>query len=63
MPIKHQSNCYRNIKGVRYENYSDLIYGDEDNERIIKQAQALYKLVRKIKHPDGYYQLFVNHLK
>lgn len=63
MPVKHQSACYRNIGGVKYTNYCDLIYGDEENARMITTAKSLYHLVRKIKHPDGYYQLFVARIK
>lgn len=33
--------------------------GDEENEKMVAEAKKQFKLVRKIKHPDGYYQLFV----
>lgn len=41
-------------------NYCDLIMGDTENESAIKEAKAKYQRVRKIKHPDGFYQLFVS---
>jgi hypothetical protein len=63
MPIKHQSACYRVINGIKYTNYCDLIYDDDENERLIQVAKALYRSARKIKHPSGYYQLFVTELK
>lgn len=57
--MKHQSFCYRNIKGINYINFADLIYPDHENEFIIKQAKDKYHKVHKIKHPSGYYQIFV----
>lgn len=63
MPIKQQDKCYRVINGLRYENYSDLIMGDTENEQVIREAKSLYAKVRKIKHPSGYYQLFVTNEK
>lgn len=60
MAFKHQSNCYRNIKGVKYENHADLIYGEVENQEVIEKAKKEYKNVKKIKHHSGaYYQLFV----
>lgn len=41
-------------------NYCDLIYGDDENKRIISEVKRRYQYVRKIKHPDGYYQLFAS---
>ena len=57
--MKHQANCYRNIKGKRYKNHADLIYSDAENERVIKEAKEKFTSVRQIKHPEGYTQLFV----
>ncbi|MCB9047680.1 MAG: hypothetical protein H6550_16215 [Chitinophagales bacterium] len=57
--MKHQSDCYRTINGVRMVNYADLCMTDERNAGMIKEAKELYRKVRKIKHPAGYYQLFV----
>lgn len=57
--MKHQEKCYRNIGGRKMENYSDLCMTEEENEKIIKEAKEIYKYVRKIKHPEGYHQLFV----
>lgn len=52
------------MNGKRYENYADLLNMDEaDNKKIVDEAKELYKSVRKIKHPDGYYQLFVSDRK
>lgn len=59
MPTKHQSNCYRVLNGEKFINWCDLIFEDEENERIIKEARQKFRKVRKIKHVDGYYQLFV----
>lgn len=41
-------------------NYCDLIMSDEENNKVIAEAKKLYKTIRKIKHPSGYYQLFVS---
>lgn len=62
MPYKHQSNCYRNIKGVKYINYSDLLYADEtENDEVVARAKTEYKLVKVIKHHSGEYkQVFVS---
>lgn len=58
--FKHQANCYRNIKGVKYINYADLVMNDEENERVENKIRAEHGLVKKIKHHSGeYYQLFV----
>lgn len=60
MPLKHQGACFRNIGGVKYENYCDLIMGEKENEEAIETAKKNYRLVKKIKHWTGeYYQLFV----
>lgn len=44
-------------------NQCDLIYGEEECTRVIAEVKAEAKLkgkrVRKIKHPEGHYQLFV----
>ena len=58
MPIKHQSNCYRNISGRLYRNMADLYRSEEENKEVIKEVKEQYKYVRLIKHPSGYYQLF-----
>lgn len=58
--MKHQANCYRNINGKQLLNYCDLIYSEEENNSVITEAKATYKVVRKIKHPAGHYQLFVS---
>lgn len=58
MPFKHQSQCYRNINGVKFKNGADLIYSDEENQRLIKEAKSQYKKVRIIKTKYGYSQLF-----
>lgn len=58
--IKHQANCYRNIKDTRYTNYADLIQGDEEMKKIIAEAMDKFKKVKLIKHWTGeYMQLFV----
>lgn len=58
MPIKHQSQCYRVIGGEKYTNLCDLIMSEEENTLAFESAKKTYTLVRQIKHPDGYYQLF-----
>ncbi len=64
MAIKHQTECFRNIKGVRYENYADLIRGDIENAELIKEAKAEYKNVRIMGRSDlDYKQLFVANRK
>lgn len=65
MGIKHQTKCYRNIRinkllTVCMWNYCDLIMGDEANNKVIEEAKAKHQYIRKIKHKDGYYQLFVS---
>lgn len=57
--MKHQGNCYRNIGGKKYTNYADLIMGEVENAQVIQEARATGRSVRKIKHPEGYYQLFL----
>lgn len=57
--MKHQQNRYRVINGIKMLNYCDLIMGDVENEVAVKEAKAKYQYVRRIKHPDGFYQLFV----
>lgn len=58
MPIKHQTNCYRNINGVRYENYSDLIYSEEENKSVIAEAKKRFPRVRVIDR-GGFKAVFV----
>lgn len=41
-------------------NYCDLIMGDDENNKVIEEAKAKHQYIRKIKHKDGYYQLFVS---
>jgi len=57
--MKHQCQCYRNLNGKKYTNYCDLIMDEEENQKVIEEARAQFDSVRKIKHPEGYYQLFV----
>lgn len=60
MATKHQTKCYRVIKGIEYTNYCDLIMGNEENAKAIQEAKAEYKHVKVIKHwTKEYYQLFV----
>lgn len=64
MPIKHQTDCFRNIKGVRYENYMDLIQGEKENQAGIKRAKEEYKNVRIMGRTDlDYKQVFVANKK
>jgi hypothetical protein len=58
--IKHLNNCYRNIKGVAYKNHADLIYGDDENKKVIEDARREFKHVKLIKHWTGdFHQIFV----
>lgn len=58
--VKHQTDCYRIIKGRKYINFADLIMGDEENFKVIGEATRTYPFVKRIKHHSGeYYQLFV----
>lgn len=64
MPAKHQSNCYRNVRlkdgrVIKMTNYCDLIMSPAENLVVESDAKNKYTWCRKIKHPDGYYQLFV----
>lgn len=61
--MKHQGNCFRNINGRKYINYSDLIQSESEQAAIIQDAKKHYTHIRKIKHPSGYYQLFVSDAK
>lgn len=63
MSVKHQSECYRILKGIRYTNYADLIMSEEENLAVIAKARAEYVHVARRKHPDGYEQVFVAHPK
>lgn len=59
--VKHQTNCYRIIGGVKYMNWMDLIQGDEQNAIGIEEAKKQFSKIKKIKHWSGeYYQLFVS---
>jgi len=33
---------------------------DEENNKVIAEAKKKYKIVRKLKHPSGYSQLFIS---
>lgn len=59
MAWKNQNKCFRNIRGIRYENYADLIYGDAENAVVISNAMATGRRMRLVKHKDGYRQLFL----
>ncbi len=62
--VKHQTDCYRNINGVKYMNYMDLIQGDEENSKGIARARAEYKNVRIMGRSDlDYKQVFVANKK
>ncbi len=62
--MKHQTNCYRNIKGVEYKNYADLIYSDVENKKVVEEAKAEFSKVRVIKHWTGdFQQVFVANQK
>lgn len=44
--VKHQSGCYRNIKGIKYTNYADLFYEEEENKKVIEEAKSNFKYVK-----------------
>lgn len=58
--MKHQSNCYRTIGSIKFTNFCDLIMSEEEIAEVVAAAKNKYKYVRKIKHPSGYYQLFIS---
>ena len=59
MAFKHQAHCYRNIGGVRFENHADLIYGEEENAKVVAEARAKYRRVRIIKRDVDLKAVFV----
>jgi hypothetical protein len=40
-------------------NYADLVCDDAENATIVSEAKLLFTSIRKIKHPNGFCQLFV----
>lgn len=58
MPVKHQSDCYRTIDGLRWPNLCDVF--SEDDERDIAKRKAKGQRIRMRKHPEGYYQAFIH---
>jgi predicted Zn-ribbon and HTH transcriptional regulator len=61
--MKHQANCYRTFSGIRYTNFADLIFSDAENQKTIDEAKHKFSSVKKIKHPEGYHQLFVANVR
>lgn len=58
--VKHQQKCYRVIKGIRHTNYADLIYGEDENVKVIEEAKREYASVKVINHwTKEYKQVFV----
>jgi hypothetical protein len=58
--VKNQTKCYRNIGGVKYMNYADLIYGDAENNQIIQEVKASGKKYKIVTHwTKEYKQIFV----
>ncbi len=58
--VKNQAKCYRNIGGVRFKNYADLIMGEVENNQVIAEARQNFKKVKIITHwTKEYKQLFV----
>ena len=57
--FKHQSNCYRTIKGIRYINYIDLCFNEEKNKEIIKGAKKKFKRVRVMQRDKDLKAVFV----
>jgi hypothetical protein len=55
---KHQTNCYRTIKGERYVNLCDVL--SPADEALVLKAKAVGAPHRIIKHPDGFKMLFVS---
>ena len=58
MPVKHQSDCYRTIRGERYKNLCDVL--GPDDEAALEEVKAKKLRHRVIKHPDGFRQLFIH---
>ena len=57
MTQKHQSDCYRIIKGQKYINWGDVL--DDEGEAMIESCKMHKIPHRVIKHPDGFKRLFV----
>ena len=57
--FKHQSNCYRTMKGSRYINYIDLCFNEEKNKEIIKGAKKKFKRVRVMQRDKDLKAVFV----
>lgn len=57
MPVKHQSECYRMIKGKKFINWCDVL--SEEDEAAV-EACKLHKIPHRVfNHPDGFRRLFV----
>ena len=57
--VKHQSNCYRTVDGVRWPNLCDLLEGPKQ----LAYARAARRQAVRVKihkHPEGYHQMFVH---
>lgn len=54
---KHQTECYRTIKGQKYINWCDVL--DENGEAALEACKMRKIPHRAFKHPDGFIRLFV----
>jgi hypothetical protein len=64
MPIKHQSNSYRNRNGKLYRSYTDISLIDKHNtidagKKEITRLRAEGKDVFGEYNKDGYYRIFI----
>ena len=58
MPIKHQSDCYRTIDGVKWPNLCDMISDECDQDVADRKDRG--ERIKMRKHPEGYYQAFIH---
>ena len=55
---KDQTKCYRTINGQHYVNLCDVM--SENEQATVIKVKSLRLRHRLIKHPDGFYRLFVH---
>lgn len=54
---KHQINCYRIIKGIKYVNWCDIL--STEDEIAVKICKTRKIAHRVVKHSDGFQMLFI----
>jgi hypothetical protein len=56
--VKHQSDCYRTIRGQRWPNLCDIL--ETYHEEEVAARRLAGHRIRLFKHPDGYRQAFIH---